>query len=50
MTRTHRSLHRVVWPILALLVVLGVALALWLRPPPKNARAVPPAIAGERFA
>jgi hypothetical protein len=38
MTRTHRSLHRVVWPILALLVVLGVALALWLRPPPKHAR------------
>ena len=35
MTRTHRSLHRIVWPILAVLVALGVALALWLRPPPK---------------
>jgi hypothetical protein len=37
MTRTHRSLHRIVWPILALLVALGVALALWLRPPPDQA-------------
>jgi hypothetical protein len=37
MTRTHRSLHRVVWPILALLVALGVLLALWLRPPPEHA-------------
>jgi hypothetical protein len=40
MTRTHRALHRVVWPILALLVALGVLLALWLRPPPDHA-AVP---------
>jgi hypothetical protein len=37
MTRTHRSLHRIVWPILAVLVALGVALALWLRPPPDQA-------------
>ena len=37
MTRTHRSLHRIVWPILAGLVALGVLLALWLRPPPKDA-------------
>jgi len=36
MTRTHRSLHRIVWPILAVLVALGVVLALWLRPPPKE--------------
>ena len=40
MTRTHRSLHRIVWPILALLVAIGVVLALWLRPPPDHA-AVP---------
>jgi hypothetical protein len=39
MTRTHRSLHRVVWPILAVLVALGVVLALWLRPPPDHAEA-----------
>ena len=36
MTRTHRALHRVVWPILAVLVAIGVALALWLRPPPDD--------------
>jgi hypothetical protein len=38
-TRTHRSLHRIVWPILAALVALGVVLALWLRPPPEPAAA-----------
>jgi hypothetical protein len=43
MTRTHRSLHRMIWPILALIVVLGVVLALWLRPPPEDddTRAIP---------
>ena len=41
MTRTHRSLHCIVWPILAALVALGVVLALWLRPPPKEA-SMPP--------
>jgi hypothetical protein len=34
MTRTHRSIHRVIWPALALLVALGFTLALALRPPP----------------
>ncbi len=46
MTRTHRALHRIVWPILAVLVGLGVLVALWLRPPPEHAAA--PAIAVER--
>ena len=43
MTRQNRALHRVVWPILALAVALGVVLALWLRPPPEpgEARAMP---------
>jgi hypothetical protein len=41
LTRTHRALHRVIWPILALLVALGVLLALWLRPPPKDAASPP---------
>jgi nitrate reductase NapE component len=41
MTRRHRSLHRVLWPILALAVATGFVLALWLRPPPDQARAVP---------
>jgi len=46
MTRTHRSLHCIVWPILAALVALGVVLALWLRPPPEQA--VAPAVALEQ--
>jgi hypothetical protein len=43
MTRAHRSLHRLLWPILAIVVVLGVVLALWLRPPPEpgQTRAMP---------
>jgi hypothetical protein len=50
MTRQHRSLHRIVWPILALLVAIGVAMALWLRPPPEpdEARAAPHVIALEQ--
>lgn len=34
MTRSHRTLHRIVWPLLACVVVLGVTMALKLRPPP----------------
>jgi hypothetical protein len=34
MRRAHRSVHRALWPALALLVMFGVAMALWLRPPP----------------
>jgi hypothetical protein len=34
MTRSHRSLHRALWPILALAVALGLAAALALRPLP----------------
>jgi len=51
MTRTHRSLHRVLWPILAVIVAIGFALALWLRPPPEvgQTRLVPPATTLERF-
>jgi hypothetical protein len=48
MTHAHRSLHRIVWPILALLVVLGVALALSRRPPPEHAGAAPPPASQER--
>jgi hypothetical protein len=40
MTRNHRTVHRVLWPCLALLVVLGFTMALALRPPPE-----PPATA-----
>jgi len=34
MRRGHRSVHRVLWPVLAMLVLLGLAAALWLRPEP----------------
>jgi hypothetical protein len=33
MRRAHRTVHRHLWPILAVLVLLGLAAALWLRPP-----------------
>jgi hypothetical protein len=36
MTRGHRSVHRVLWPVLALIVGLGVTMALVLRPPPEQ--------------
>ncbi|HXW26831.1 MAG TPA: hypothetical protein VEK73_18965 [Xanthobacteraceae bacterium] len=35
MRRTHRAVHRALWPALAVLVTFGVAMALVLRPPPK---------------
>ena len=38
MTRSHRSVHRIVWPALALLVALGFTMALVLRPPPEPAQ------------
>jgi hypothetical protein len=37
MTRSHRSVHRMLWPVLALAIWLGFALALALRPPPAEA-------------
>jgi hypothetical protein len=43
MTRSHRSLHRWIWPVLALAVLLGLTAALALRPPPD-----PPTAAAER--
>jgi hypothetical protein len=35
MRRAHRTVHRALWPVLAVLVMIGLAAALWLRPPPK---------------
>ena len=43
MRRSHRSVHRALWPVLAVAVVLGIAMALALRPPPDAA--APPAAA-----
>jgi hypothetical protein len=34
MKRAHRTLHRLVWPALALLIGFGLTLALVLRAPP----------------
>ena len=34
MTRKHRMAHRLIWPALAVLLVLGATMALALRPPP----------------
>jgi len=42
MTRVHRKVHRLIWPILVLATGIGLALALYWRPPPANA--APPAI------
>jgi len=39
MTRSHRVLHRMIWPVLAFIVAFGFALALGWRPPPEPAPA-----------
>ena len=35
MTRGHRTVHRMLWPALALIVGFGFTMALILRPPPE---------------
>jgi hypothetical protein len=35
MKHAHRSVHRALWPALALVVALGLTMALVLRPPPQ---------------
>jgi hypothetical protein len=35
MKRAHRSVHRALWPVLAVAVAFGLAMALVLRPPPE---------------
>lgn len=37
MRRSHRTAHRVLWPVLAVAVVFGFVMALALRPPPETA-------------
>jgi hypothetical protein len=40
-TRRHRLVHAALWPVLAVAVVLGFAMALHLRPPPPPGDATP---------
>jgi hypothetical protein len=40
MRRSHRKVHRALWPLLALAVGLGLALALKLRAPPPAPTAI----------
>jgi len=35
MTRGHRRVHRLLWPVLAVVVALGFTMALVKRPPPE---------------
>ncbi len=43
MTRGHRAVHRVLWPLLAAIVAFGLTMALTLRPPPEDPGAPAPA-------
>ena len=36
MTRGHRTIHRMLWPVLAIVVALGFTMALVKRPPPEQ--------------
>jgi hypothetical protein len=36
MRRAHRAVHFAIWPVLLLAVLLGLGLALVLRPPPES--------------
>jgi hypothetical protein len=42
MTRGHRTVHRMLWPALALIVGFGFTMALILRPPPEPPAATEP--------
>jgi hypothetical protein len=35
MTSGHRTVHRLLWPVLAVIVALGFTMALVKRPPPE---------------
>lgn len=45
MTRSHRRIHRALWPLLALAVALGFAAALYLRPAVQAAAPMPAKVA-----
>jgi hypothetical protein len=44
MNRSHRRVHRLIWPALAVVVLFGLTMALTLRPPPDP----PPAAGGAK--
>jgi len=35
MTRGHRRIHRLLWPVLAVLIAFGFTMAIVKRPPPE---------------
>jgi hypothetical protein len=41
MTRGHRTVHRLLWPVLAVVVALGFTLALVKRPPQEKVESPP---------
>ena len=41
MTRGHRRIHRLLWPVLAVVVALGFTMALVKRPPQENPESPP---------
>jgi hypothetical protein len=43
MTRNHRAAHRLVWPAIGLIAILGFLMALALRAPAARLPASPPA-------
>ncbi len=47
MRRAHRAFHRLIWPVLAILVAAGFTLALLGRPPPEPAEVSTGAEAGK---
>jgi hypothetical protein len=36
MRRSHRTVHRLLWPLLAVALLIGITMALILRPPPEK--------------
>ena len=44
MTRGHRRIHRLLWPVLAILVAFGFTMALVKRPPQEKPESPPASI------
>jgi hypothetical protein len=36
MRRSHRAVHRIVWPVIGTLLLIGLVAALLVRPPPEK--------------